>query len=627
MTSKISFSKLIRIEGKQCIWMTAVQAVVFGLLIPFRVLLVMSANQSRGMSGYPADVMDLLNRQLGFSRWENVPVILFFGIVCAIASFSYLHSQVKLDLYHSLPVKREKLFWAKYVTSVLSFAIPYGISQLLGLLFGALYGGVTLQLAAEVVASTLLGILFFLVSYAAALVAIVLTGKILTSVLAIGVFGCYIPMLLLLWCGYAETFLVTALNGELSVLDEMLPYTSPWAFCMFWGRGAEVSTRTGLTGRWPSPAGICQLITLIALLSLLALALYRRRRTEAAGNALAFAWMEPVIKILLVVPMTLLVLLACHVTLTSLLWDLILLLLFGILFCVLVELIYRWDVRQALMHKGQMAAALLLTALVFFGLRFDLTGFNKYLPKPEELAGMSVLEYNYYQYDPYGNNEYRVSVEKQNLTRVESDQIEVLYALAEMGVQRAAEDLHGNRSYTEDQTWIDLKYHLKNGREVYRTYCVDKAFFEQQISILLEDPAYKELYFPILGWKAEDLGFVEYEGMSFFRVEDSAAQSDAEGETELSEDQEYGTEYAEETREWANGEYEWLSSQIPVKWKEELLEAYQQDLAELTYAQISGFDSDRLLFQLKEDQNISRRYAYPVNSNFKRTAELLRKLL
>ena len=49
MTSKISFSKMVREELHQMSWMAALQLLVFGLLIPFRVMVVM-ASVSRSLS-------------------------------------------------------------------------------------------------------------------------------------------------------------------------------------------------------------------------------------------------------------------------------------------------------------------------------------------------------------------------------------------------------------------------------------------------------------------------------------------------------------------------------------------------------------------------------------------------
>ena len=45
MISKISFSKLVRDEMRKLNWLLAVQLLVFGLLIPFRILVVMAVKR------------------------------------------------------------------------------------------------------------------------------------------------------------------------------------------------------------------------------------------------------------------------------------------------------------------------------------------------------------------------------------------------------------------------------------------------------------------------------------------------------------------------------------------------------------------------------------------------------
>ena len=69
MTSKISFSKLIRSEMRQLTWLTAIWGLVFGLLIPFRVLMVMSVASSNVSQGSPSNIMDLFNKQVGLGRF------------------------------------------------------------------------------------------------------------------------------------------------------------------------------------------------------------------------------------------------------------------------------------------------------------------------------------------------------------------------------------------------------------------------------------------------------------------------------------------------------------------------------------------------------------------------------
>lgn len=114
-----------------------------------------------------------------------------------------------------------------------------------------------------------------------------------------------------------------------------LRYTSPWAFCILilWeSEGVSGQIPYGLTGRWPGITQLCELTAIFVLLTLTALALYRRRRSEVSGAALAFHRLEGEIKILLAV----------------------------------------------------------LAALIFFPIRYDVFGYNTYLPAKEETAGMAV---------------------------------------------------------------------------------------------------------------------------------------------------------------------------------------------------------------------------------------------
>lgn len=51
MISKISFSKLVRDEMRKLNWLLAVQILVFGLLIPFRVLMELAMRRPQFFAG------------------------------------------------------------------------------------------------------------------------------------------------------------------------------------------------------------------------------------------------------------------------------------------------------------------------------------------------------------------------------------------------------------------------------------------------------------------------------------------------------------------------------------------------------------------------------------------------
>ena len=127
MISRISFSKLTWDETKKLTWLGAFQFLLFFFLIPFRMLLILTLRNTENSWQEMQTPLETMAGQMGFGHIENTVFILGAGILCALVAFSYVHSQVKLDFYHSLALRRETLFAVKYLAGFLTFAIPYGI--------------------------------------------------------------------------------------------------------------------------------------------------------------------------------------------------------------------------------------------------------------------------------------------------------------------------------------------------------------------------------------------------------------------------------------------------------------------------------------------------------------------
>lgn len=510
MTSKISSSKLFGRELRQLTWLTAVQAVVYLMMIPFRVLIALSAMSSGNPTA--ADKLNTLCLQIGFDRFENVLIVLIAGIICGLGVFSYVHSSVKVDLYHSLSIKREQLFLIKYEAGFVTFAVPYAAASLLGVLAGALYGAFRWRLMLEMAVCTLQHLLFFLCSYSGTILAVMMTGKIVTSVCAIAVLFGYLPTCWMILQAYVSNFLSTSMQLQ-AFFDKntrsLLRCTSPWAFCIFWEKGAGAGQISyGLTGSWPGVTELCELTAVFVLFMLAALALYRRRRSEVSGAALAFQRLEGVIKVLLAVLAALVAALIAS-ELDSVFWEIAFILLFSALGCMVMEFIYRWDIHLVLKHKEHIVISAVLAALMFFPIRYDVFGYNSYLPKKEEIADMAVQSsYNTYTY-PEATQQKKSAKNKTDsqmiLDYLECDQLDALYPLAESGVKFAKKSLENDYSFEETTVPINLKYHLKNGKEVYRYYEVSEKTYLAAMNKLLDDRQYREKYYPILGMDAKEI--------------------------------------------------------------------------------------------------------------------------
>ncbi|MCD8012845.1 MAG: DUF6449 domain-containing protein [Lachnospiraceae bacterium] len=650
MTSKISFSKLVRSEMRKLNWLLAVQIVTFVLFFPFRALMAMAMRQNEltryGQADYSA--VEQFCRNVGLGQIENTCVILCAGAVCALVAFIYVHSQVKQDFYHSLALKREELFAVKYIGSALTFVIAYLISQLLVILVGLFYQVATLQIAGEIVLAGVQGILFYLCSYSTTLVAVMLTGNLLTTVLGIGMFGAYLPMMIAIVESFQAAFWSTQVEATFQTTVSQLRWTSPWAWCLY-ATKRRTGSYEGVTGRIPGIGNLCQLVAIAAVLTLIALALYRIRKTEAGGRALAFSATEPVIKILAAVPVSLVAGLIVYQLVQSAPIELICILLFGALTCVVIEFIYRMDIRQVLSHKWHFAVTAVIACAVFFTFRLDLTGYDTYLPAEEELASMAVSDYRSMcvNYGENGEIMY-VSSMRTRLDAMEWENFDTIWQLAQNGVENTKEAA-GADVYDEEVTYIYFKYHLKNGKEVYRYYPVDTALFRETMNELIREDEFRELYYPISTWddayiskiSSADVSIYGLTGEDLFEKMDetedeteSEAATTAETETglvdEVSQVPEAEDETADETANESESEsayyyYEYYGSlemSIPLSRLPELVAAYCEDLKVLSFEEIN--DSYGQLYFYFEGTYFSD--IYPVSESYTNTLEVLKEV-
>ena len=625
MTSRISFSKLVKDEWRKLSWLMAVQLLGFLMLIPFRVLLVLeSAANNNEKWNWEIDLAQQFYWNFGLGLKENTFAVLVAGIVVAVCTFSYLFSSEKLDFLHSLPVKRTQLLAVKVTGSTLTFAAAWLTALLLGLLIGAVYGVCSADVVKETVFVFIRGMLHFFCSYAAALIGIMLTGKLLTAVLACFSLGFYMPMLVYLGIALQQIFLKTTFSYNWDI-NSWLPYTSPWAFCFL---EHEAKMQKGLTGYLPSFGNLCQLLALAAFLFLIAAGLYRIRQTEAAGRALAFKKTEGMVKVLITVPIAILSALLAHEMFEQLVWELGFLVLFGMLACMIMELIYRWDIRLVLKKKLHMILTIGIAAVIFLGVRFDVTGYNTYLPEKEEIQAMAIKD-NYYTffYDIEYKDEYaHYRVTRELMDYLETENFDQIYEIVSDAVKsgHAADGLYED----DGSCYVYVKYHLKNGKEIYRGYQMRRTQYRAFMDELIKDEAFRKKYYPILGWEEETYVY-EYAYLSAPR--EYLTQFTEEGETakrtlETSEGEQEG--YLDVSAEFKTDQAEnyHIDLNIPKEdvWK--VVESYQKELHEASYTEILDIKG-YLNFYFDYDDNGDVLYSgvdnYPIPYTFEETLSLL----
>lgn len=267
-----------------------------GALFPLAMLLELIRNPPRNAVN-PLNFTGAYYSILAYA----VPVIsLLYAILCAMMVWSYLYNARSVGMMHTLPIRREGLFLTNFLSGMAMMLIPYAVVGSLCVLISLACGG--LDMAGLLV--TVLGVLgesFFY--FASATFAAFVTGSLFA--LPALYFLLHFLAVLLDWLLslFAEGFLL-GLSGGYSGAAEWL---SPTVYLMRHVGVNRTYTEADLTGsRWTQSVLTAVdlenawLIGAYALAgaALLALAyvLYRRRRSESAGDVVAVGWMKPLFR-------------------------------------------------------------------------------------------------------------------------------------------------------------------------------------------------------------------------------------------------------------------------------------------------------------------------------------------
>ncbi len=472
MTSKISYPKFIIENLKHRAWLIAFSFIAHFLILP--VYTLMYIDNKKSLLPDPSNVKEL--KEWAFYNFSGLLngqnnfflAILFFGmgLLCAVTGFSYLHSKVKQDFYHSMYVTRKQWFLISYISGLLIFLVPFIVLSFCTILIGQVNGLMNLSLFLYCLRAMLYGIMVFFLSYHTSILAMMLTGQVITGVLAYIVLLVYGSAILGLVEALCSTFLHTWV-ANLSPFDSILRYSSPAALSANF-IGANVS-ESGMVLGLHNTAGSSFRIWGITLLLLIiffiaSLLLYKKYPAEAAENALSFSKIGGMIKTLISIPCALAIGLFSNAFIGysgKNHWLFIISLLFVFLICFIIEFIYHHDLKMIVSGKLSTGISLIGVLFVLCIFQFDLFGYDSYIPKEDSLKSMSVHCYdnNYYDYQLY-NHDMKIILEKTTTT-----DFHAFYELAKK--QKSTKD-------TSDLSNIVVRFEPKKGRPIYRSYDVDR---------------------------------------------------------------------------------------------------------------------------------------------------------
>ena len=398
------------------------------------------------------------------------------AIVCGISGYVYLHNRAQLDFYHSLPVKRGLLYCAHYVAGVLYYIIPLLIHVIICLVIGIGNNAFSMHALGNALCYTGTSLLVFLVVYSTCILAVMLTGNLILTILGAGILLTYSRLLEILRDILFQDFFYTNISGRnpdfaafsplhmiLRLFEHAVPVqtTEPFNYSVYFSYLVLI--------------GIAVLI-----LSICGYLLYLVRPTEAAGKAVVFKASEPIIKAGICIPLSLysgVFFENLSPSMRSFGWFLFGVGLGFILSALFMEILFRMDIRCAFHHCRQLLFDGACIALIVVVFKTDAFGYNTYVPSDAEIENCSVSisglmsvssqgPFGYENADDYRLDHMHISdnpsliqlARKAAASGLRYTDIEYYEGIEE--TQEYQNILEKEASYTN----ISFAYHLKNGK-------------------------------------------------------------------------------------------------------------------------------------------------------------------
>ena len=531
MTSRSLFFKYMKENTKQRIWNLALVLLLCFFAFPVTTALWSSTafRPENLNSSLPADLArtqaqrdftrDML-RMYSMKGGALAFMLTIAAVVLAASGFAYLHSKKKTDFYHSLPIRREMLYAVTCLNGFLYMAVAYlgflTIAAVMIRVKGVPFDWGSLYLA------SVEHLCFFALVYMTAILSMLLTGNLVVGLLGTGVLFSWGPVICMTISAYFSEYFTT-FYGDDSFLLALSERTSPVA----WYVKACMSSQPGRMALWAMLAA--------AVLFLLGMLLYRRRPSEAAGHAMAFPITEPIIRFLIAVPSSLLLGAMFHSMMYEDGWTVFGLVCGLLLVSCIIEIIYHFDFKSLFAHKRQLLVSAVFVGVVFAIFRFDLFGYDRYLPATEKLASGGIYcdlldpdaTSQYHSTVEYTEGWYGVTFDAMPSStlademQISDDQgLELLHTIAAQGVHDAAQARDrflrgGGRSYDLEEGDaafhnVTIAWHLRNGRTVYRSYRVNVSGVKTALEAVYDLDAYKTAMYPVLSLSADDVAGINY---------------------------------------------------------------------------------------------------------------------
>ena len=505
MTSKISFFNIAREDLRRRIWMLALSCLGSFLALPVTFLLA-NRNYLSYVNRMTSEITPAVRLETYYSGFFQTYAMITEGIILAVGAaivaiwgFRYLYSRKMVDLYHSIPVKRSRLFLVTYLNGLLIWLVPMITASIVTLLImlanmasyeGAyLFGSVLLMALRQM----FMAIICFLMFYHFFLVCVMLSGNVFNAIYSSAILGTAVAALYGIFYLLGDAFWNTFVSPVLS-WNQILwasPLVGPiFQMSYFVNTGSlSLSANSAFSG-FPVLAVGSILVMLFNFR--MARKLYLNRPSELAEHGVDHRHIQTLIRLCSSIMAGLFgaIIFLMIVGDDAIGWQIFGVILCGVLIFGVSDIILHMNFKCFFAHKRQMATSILVSGLLLIIAAFDLTGFDNRLPDKDNIntANISLSGYmdNSQIYHFEGNTISGVDYNSQYLMTYTN--LDLLYPLLET----LTDEAHQTIEDTATTIYIDLDTDYGPFR---RKYFILQSDLEA-LRPLVESEEYRLLAYP-----------------------------------------------------------------------------------------------------------------------------------
>lgn len=525
MTFGNSFLTNMRLQFRRRLWNIVLSGLLLFLFLVIGSFLGLSAIENSNSYLLLPEAL-LLERKLqtldfflGFHSFNAI----FSGllaVVLSVSGFAYLDSRQELDFYESQPTSRRMRFVTVFLSGILIYASMSALWRAVAVLIAVALRAMTLHFLLQCVLQYFRELILFLGIYGISTLSMLLCGNILISLLGTAVLLFYEPWIRLLQLGCKTSFFRTYLStpGEESWIFRSSPvyyYLSGISETstqieLYRSVGMREFLRNGFRDMLRQDLQALLLFLIVLALCWIA---YCFRKNEALGAAVVFRPMQIVIKFALTVPGALSIgllvgqILGFHDSALSTGLILALTVFAAVLLCCMMEIIYNFRFRSLFRHPVELLTAVLLSLGILCFYRFDLAGYDRYVPKAEALQSVKFITSYWgdarWSLDEHGMEKGELPDEGE-YAFTDPALLRTITELAQLGQEYSCKIPRDSYGYYSEQGYrVHVYYQMRDGSQRARQFLLPYDIDEERMNRITDTETYKESEWLLSGYPFE----------------------------------------------------------------------------------------------------------------------------